>query len=483
MSISPSLDLTYVCVEGLNGFLKHEVNLNKDGITILHGVNGSGKTSFLEIIKNFFYLNFDEVIKYDFEKLTFKFDNANDDFSNSFHEETIVIEQKIVPLDDIFSKIPESIHKSIDDSDFKVVVLNTFWNGRKLKEKILYTYDEDVDDDLEIRFRKMISRNDDIKIEGFEIVIENDSDRVGQFLNIKKIIGSSESDLDDELEKDFNNFVNFHKVYMINTQRLINILKLNESRRRDRYGRMVRERDPLESHLMIENHAKNMSSQISKSFAESTEKTKITDQSFPQRLIQVFKEINEESIDDIRDEYSATERKISRILKAGLLLREKNISLPSEDFDDTYIKKVLRLYLQDLNEKLDPYKDILEKIEAFQEIIGSKIRNKEMKINHEDGFYFESKVNNKKLKLKNLSSGEQHQIVLFFELIFLANSGTYYLIDEPEISLHVDWQRSFLDDIARVERLRGHKFIIATHSPQVIGSRRSLCVALDGGIL
>ena len=86
------------------------------------------------------------------------------------------------------------------------------------------------------------------------------------------------------------------------------------------------------------------------------------------------------------------------------------------------------------------------------------------------------------MKLKNLSSGEQHQIVLFFELIFLANSGTYYLIDEPEISLHVDWQRSFLDDIARVESLRGHKFIIATHSPQIIGSRRSLCVALDGGI-
>ncbi|HGH3627208.1 TPA: AAA family ATPase, partial [Acinetobacter baumannii] len=103
---------------------------------------------------------------------------------------------------------------------------------------------------------------------------------------------------------------------------------------------------------------------------------------------------------------------------------------------------------------------------------------------YEKGFYFTSKYGEKKeLKLSELSSGEQHQIVLFYELIFLAESGTYYLIDEPEISLHVDWQRSFLDDIARVEKLRGHKFLIATHSPQIIGSKRNLCIALDGGIL
>ncbi|NKS79316.1 AAA family ATPase, partial [Rhodococcus hoagii] len=45
------------------------------------------------------------------------------------------------------------------------------------------------------------------------------------------------------------------------------------------------------------------------------------------------------------------------------------------------------------------------------------------------------------------------------------------LIDEPEISLHVGWQLAFMPDIQQIARLRDLRFIIATHSPQIIKRR------------
>lgn len=45
------------------------------------------------------------------------------------------------------------------------------------------------------------------------------------------------------------------------------------------------------------------------------------------------------------------------------------------------------------------------------------------------------------LSLEQLSSGEKQEIVLFYELIFETDSQLLLLIDEPEISLHIMWQK------------------------------------------
>ncbi|RNM42996.1 AAA family ATPase, partial [Salmonella enterica] len=73
-------------------------------------------------------------------------------------------------------------------------------------------------------------------------------------------------------------------------------------------------------------------------------------------------------------------------------------------------------------------------------------------ISNEHGFYFQSD-NGERISLSNLSSGEQNQIVIYFDLIFKAKQNSVILIDEPEISLHVAWQKEFLDSIARIQKL------------------------------
>lgn len=67
------------------------------------------------------------------------------------------------------------------------------------------------------------------------------------------------------------------------------------------------------------------------------------------------------------------------------------------------------------------------------------------------------------IKLHHLSSGEK-QIVSLFSHLYLSGSTKYFvLIDEPELSLSVPWQRKFLQDIRNASFCTG--LVAVTHSP------------------
>lgn len=67
------------------------------------------------------------------------------------------------------------------------------------------------------------------------------------------------------------------------------------------------------------------------------------------------------------------------------------------------------------------------------------------------------------LDLSSLSSGEKQIVSLFSELMLRDNRRYYVLIDEPELSLSVEWQRRFLEDISSSGFCAG--LIAVTHSP------------------
>ncbi|HEY4033298.1 MAG TPA: AAA family ATPase, partial [Ktedonobacteraceae bacterium] len=78
-----------------------------------------------------------------------------------------------------------------------------------------------------------------------------------------------------------------------------------------------------------------------------------------------------------------------------------------------------------------------------------------------------------------LSSGEQHELVLFYELLFKVAPGSLILIDEPELSLHIVWQKQFLQDVQKVTQLSDIDILIATHAPSIIHNRWDLTVGLE----
>ncbi len=81
---------------------------------------------------------------------------------------------------------------------------------------------------------------------------------------------------------------------------------------------------------------------------------------------------------------------------------------------------------------------------------------------------FYSEGSGRGLPMSQLSSGEQHLLLLYYQLLFEIEPDTLVMIDEPELSMNVVWQRNFLKDLQRIIELRKFDVLIATHSPQII---------------
>lgn len=115
--------------------------------------------------------------------------------------------------------------------------------------------------------------------------------------------------------------------------------------------------------------------------------------------------------------------------------------------------------------------------ELFSAILNEKLRNKEIKFSVNEGLELKSNQGEKLLP-EQLSSGEQHEIIMFYTLIFQTSPETVVLIDEPETSLHIAWQEVYLDHLAQVQELNGFQAVVSTHSPDIIGDRRDLMIGI-----
>jgi predicted ATP-binding protein involved in virulence len=83
------------------------------------------------------------------------------------------------------------------------------------------------------------------------------------------------------------------------------------------------------------------------------------------------------------------------------------------------------------------------------------------------------------LDLSSLSSGEQHELVMLYDLLFHVKPNTLVLLDEPELSLHITWQKAFLEDLLKVVSETTFDVLIATHSPFIVGERYDLITPLE----
>lgn len=221
----------------------------------------------------------------------------------------------------------------------------------------------------------------------------------------------------------------------------------------------------------IEEQALYLLDLIKKASELSAQISQRLDSTFPTRL---FESIDDNiSISSINDRLIGIQKKRETYMNFGLIKSEDTF-IP-ERFSDTILGKeystVLHLYISDALEKLSPYEELFDKINLFVSLLNEKmLAFKKIKISDELGFYFSSDAG-ERISLTDLSSGEQNQIVIYFDLIFKSKSNSIIMIDEPEISLHVAWQKEFLDSIARIQKLNSFsKVIIATHSPQIINN-------------
>lgn len=82
-----------------------------------------------------------------------------------------------------------------------------------------------------------------------------------------------------------------------------------------------------------------------------------------------------------------------------------------------------------------------------------------------------------RIPIYELSSGEKQLLMLFLETLLQKEEPMLFLIDEPDLSLHVTWQNDLLDAIRKLNP--NAQLIIATHSPEVGSWKRESMIALS----
>ncbi|MFO5494148.1 MAG: AAA family ATPase, partial [Cuspidothrix sp.] len=192
--------------------------------------------------------------------------------------------------------------------------------------------------------------------------------------------------------------------------------------------------------------------------------------------------------EQLHDQLNELEVTRSRLIEVGLLDKDENSEFPIQPQDiDESTKKALSVYIEDVEKKLNVFNEIATKIELLRKIINNKFAYsyKEINFNKEKGFIFTTLYNSslsdsKILSPTDLSSGEQHELVLLYELLFKVKPNSLVLIDEPELSLHVGWQVQFLKDLQEITKLADLDILIATHSSDIIQDRWDLTVELKG---
>ena len=432
------MKLEKLVVNNLFGHFNHTIPFKEDHITIITAPNGYGKTIVLKIIDGIFNKNFGFLSQLDFSSIELVTDKG-----------TIELKK-----DSVENGAGELLITLVGVGEYRYSHNKAL---RKAKRFPFHMIESRLPFLNSIGEGEWIDRRTGELIE-LEYIIENYSDLLPKKYKF------------DDTPKWLNVFTDSLKAHFIQDQRLI-------LRRFDiRYRRRKNFIDT------IEKYADELSVRIREASDNSSKISQQLDTTFPVRLLKKDYQFKAHTVDELKKQLKHLQRKREILAKYNLLSSEQHfpgIYVFDEITDaDT---KVLTLYVEDTKKKLEAYDNLLQKIEIFSTILNSKrLSFKQINIDPKKGFMFQTDKG-RPLELTQLSSGEQHQVVLLYELIFKTQEDVLVLIDEPEISLHVAWQKDFLEDLKSIIDMQRMVVVVATHSPQIIDSNWNLVVDLEEG--
>lgn len=79
--------------------------------------------------------------------------------------------------------------------------------------------------------------------------------------------------------------------------------------------------------------------------------------------------------------------------------------------------------------------------------------------------------------IAELSSGERQIVTMLTYIAFMAGEGNIFVVDEPELSLHLSWQMKLVDALMELKPAEA-QLVLATHSPEIVGRHRKSVVKL-----
>lgn len=429
------MNITQIKIKKLFDLYDHNIKLNSaERITIIHGPNGVGKTIILQMLKSIFNTKYDVFYKVPFEEFSIEFDSGDILFLKKRYNE---------------DKNQDELILNLNENEATQIQLDCMPDAKAF-DKILHNHPnlKKIESGEWLDFSDGEVLNSSEVLERYDIRLSAKKNGVGWFNNIK-----------EKINVDF-----------IETQRLIT---LNNSRKKYPTPKTSIKRT-------VSDYSSELAGEIQRQLAKYATLSQSLDRSFPIRLA---KKKTDDDYRDLEVNLSNLEERRHNLIQIGVLDADYEFDylteIPEVNQENAH---VLSVYIEDVEKKLDVFNALMEKLDLFVGIINNRFVNKHLSVSKDKGFIIKTS-SKKEIQPTDLSSGEQHELVLYYELLFKIESGSLILIDEPEISLHIGWQSEFLNDLMKVIDLAGFDVLIATHSPDIIGDRWDLTVPLEANVV
>ncbi len=442
--------LKEIRVKKLFGVFDHAIPLKmSDRLTIIHGLNGYGKTTILLLVQSVMQGKLNKLRKTPFSELCLSFDDEQ--------ELKITRHQK-------------------DSGEWDAQPRASLHFELRKGGNVIYKYTFkpfDIRDILDIP-PHLISRHiEDLEQIDSETWLEVST---GRQLDIEEVVELYADYLpirpwkkDDKEEIWLQKFTKSFEVRFIAAQRLLNVVPNKRSRTMSSSGL------PMQPSVQV--YSRELSEKIQQVQAQYGAKSQELDSSFASRAIK-GDAMSQIEPTELEAKLQELDERRKGIIAAGLLPADHNVAAIQGAKIEEGVKSILALHASDVEQKLGVFDTIVAKVELLKELVNRRFAFKKLEVDQQSGFRLVSDSGSP-LQPTDLSSGEQHELVLFYELLFRTQENALILIDELELSLHVAWQSEFLKDLEKVVQLSALDIVLSTHSPQIIANRWDLTVELQ----
>jgi hypothetical protein len=186
------------------------------------------------------------------------------------------------------------------------------------------------------------------------------------------------------------------------------------------------------------------------------------------------------ALDQVQPEFSEMYSTLSRLLTDTSRPAAHELAEP-----------VLRVYQNALSGRLETQRRAFDDIRLFESSVNRFLQDKELSMHTGDYDVRLRRAHSPKFILLAgndaeqrrrtgfgvLSSGERQVLTLLFTATHMSVSDGIVLVDEPELSLHLDWKRMILGEM---KKQAGDRQIIAcSHAPEVAAEHRDRLVELS----
>lgn len=408
---------------------KKDLVFSTESITVIYGENGSGKTTFLKVL--FAVLSRDEGTLYRENVMEVVIE-----YFNNGKEKKLIIKRN--ENDEFLWGTAKDLYESSS-------ILFGIYRGINQRSNIR------IEEELIIKnIIDIIEKNKTLLTEQQEIF---------GYLARKAVNSTEVKRVEDSLNKNLSEIIkNEYTLYR-------EITDLDSSKQINFIGNLEKKHLFL-NYVEIDDIKQSIISQYIKGQNIVSEKIKTAFFETIEKTIEIDEhKANFPLPNDFNKKIEANKSFILKALPNGNSTLAKRVKKYIETQDEKLTNsKIFRALLLEMIQSAEEPNPELEAITKLIEIFNEHLyKNKKLIVTQEEVYINLS--NDKRHELSELSSGERNLLSILTMFLVVGLNRNFLIIDEPEISINLDWQRKLLPLLSNLNP--NVQIIVASHSPSI----------------